>query len=589
MRLRRDAENEAIRAGERAPSPEAGAFARSWPAIVAAAFGVGWFYALGYGPTLDPRNVDWMFTGDWAVYALGFLFSRNADWGFPVGVIPDWPYPEGTSTGFTDANPLLSALFKLVSPWLPEDFQFAGIWFLLAFVLQGIFGAKIAALHTDDPVRRALGGIFFVVTPLLPFRAIHVALSGIFFVTAALYLALRRLERASERRPAIALAFVLLASAAGTHGYLSAMTLVLVTAFFVQLRLDGWISRGGAAGLVVGGVLVTLAVYVTFGLVGWRDMELGAEGFGDFSADLLALVNPMWGTSRFLPELARNHRQYEGYAYLGLGVIALLTIAVVGRRARPVFAPRRRALALALVAMSVYALSDRVTIAGQELFDFGPLYAGLGELTSIFRSSGRFLWPLHLALVAFAVGFAGRIERRRLGRALLALALALQIADVAHPIGGMFAVGRLERLTHPAWGSLGREYAHLSLHPRQLKWVCPRFDEALVHALSYEAYRRRVTFDGGHVMRTPRGIEETCDGPLTEARFDDATVYVLGRALQTKSTPFTRLGARCGVIDGLRVCVSPKRPSAMLDAILGRDQRLRREGNSSGGGSNPPG
>src|SRR5690606_23875742 len=145
------------------------------------------------------------------------------------GFIPDWPYPDGTTTGFTDANPWASAFFRLLSPILPADFQFAGMWFFLTYVLQGVFGAKIAGLYTADPVRRALGGTLFALAPIIPHRAMHVALSGVFFLTAALWLALRRVTSVGEARRAVLFAFFLLIWAAGTHGYLSVMTLALVT------------------------------------------------------------------------------------------------------------------------------------------------------------------------------------------------------------------------------------------------------------------------------------------------------------------------------------------------------------------------
>src|SRR5690606_1709108 len=151
----------------------------------------------------------------------------------------------------------LSALFKLLSPWLPADFQFAGMWFLLTFVLQAVFGAKITAIYTSDPVRRALGGALFTLTPIIPHRAMHVALSGVFFITAALWLALRRIESRRSARGATAFAYVLLVWAAGTHGYLSVMTLALVGAFFLRLPMTpAATSWRVALGLVAGAFVV---------------------------------------------------------------------------------------------------------------------------------------------------------------------------------------------------------------------------------------------------------------------------------------------------------------------------------------------
>jgi hypothetical protein len=539
------------------------------PELAATLFAVAWFFVLGYGPTLDPRHIDWMFQGDWATYLFGFLFSRNAEWGYPLGFIPDWPYPDGTTTGFTDANPWISALFRLLSGWLPTDFQFAGMWFLLTFVLQALFGTKITAIYTNDPVRRALGGMLFALTPIIPHRAMHVALSGIFFLTAALWLALRPVESRREARGAVSFALFLAIWAAGTHGYLSVMTLVLVSAFFLRLpATPAAFSWGASLGLVALGLLSTLGTYWLFGLVGWREMELGAEGFGQFSADLLALVNPM-GWSRFIPSIARQPRQYEGFAYLGIGVMALLAFALVfgARPSRPL---RGRApLWIALAAMSVYSLSSHVTWSGRLLVELESLYAHLGELTSIFRSSGRFLWPLHLALVALAVSRVASVRSRTVSRAALAVAVMLQIVDLDTTQAATFPPAPVARLSHPAWDTLGSTYRHLSLHPLRLKWVCAGYDEPVVHGLAYEAYARGVTFDGGNVMRTPPGMKERCHVRITPERLDPATVYVLGREPRARHV-LVRAGARCGVVDELHVCVSREVPSTLLDAIEGR-------------------
>ncbi len=40
-------------------------------------------------------------------------------------------------------EPWWSAFFRLWSPWLPKAFQFTGLWFLLCYLLQGIFGARL--------------------------------------------------------------------------------------------------------------------------------------------------------------------------------------------------------------------------------------------------------------------------------------------------------------------------------------------------------------------------------------------------------------------------------------------------------------
>src|SRR4051794_2519898 len=104
----------------------------------AAAVAVAWYFYLGFGATLPPGHIAWLMRDDWTSYLWGFSFFRNAEWTFPLGDLPNLFYPIGTNVAFTDANPWMSLLFRSVSPWLPADFQFFGLWFLLCFVLQAV-------------------------------------------------------------------------------------------------------------------------------------------------------------------------------------------------------------------------------------------------------------------------------------------------------------------------------------------------------------------------------------------------------------------------------------------------------------------
>ena len=306
--------------------------------LTACAFSTAWFFYLGYGPTLNPKNIAWMFRNDWAAYLWGFCFFRNSDWSWPLGNTPELFWPFGTSVGYTDANPWFSLLFKALSPLLPLDFQFCGIWFLLCYVLQGFLGTRITACFTKDKALQTLGGCLFAMTPLLPSRHAHIALCGFFFVASGVYLNLKPVESRAEAKPLLAGALALIVWAAGTHGYLSVMLLTLTLALCARLWSKQVISIKeaiGAAGTMIG---ATFAVYFAFGLLGWKEVDLTAEGFGQFSGDLTALVNAM-GWSRWMPSLPHKPRQWEGFSYLGLGVLALLVLRVV-LSARSHLAPR---------------------------------------------------------------------------------------------------------------------------------------------------------------------------------------------------------------------------------------------------------
>ena len=88
-----------------------------------------------------------------------------------------------------------------------------------------------------------------------------------------------------------------------------------------------------------------------------------------------------------------------------------------------------------------YALSWFIAFKGQPVAQLPELYAKRGSLTSVFRSSGRFTWPLHalftLAALSVVVRFGTRVwlQRGVLAAALPAVLLSFVLPANLHIIG----------------------------------------------------------------------------------------------------------------------------------------------------------
>lgn len=537
-----------------------------WPELVAVVAATAWYFYLGYGLTLDPRHIEWMLWGDWVQPLWSFSFYRNAPWMLPLGALPNWIHPFGSSVGFADSNPGLAAVFKVFSPLMPQNFQFSGMWFLLCYTAQACFGARIVALLGAGPIERALGGTLFALTPILPMRHHHIVLSGIFFVTGSLYFALRPSATRAEALRSLIAPLGMLFWASTTNGYHSIMVLGLYAALCARLSVCDRLISARDAGLALAcGLALTFFAYWLVGYLGYQRTLLQAEGFGDFSSDLASLINPLdW--SRFFPGMAMRGRQWEGAAYLGVGVLALLMLRVVLwlRAPQPALAQMKRfwPVAAAILVMWFYSLSSHVTLFGEDLFSLSWIYDRLPQLTHIFRSSGRFIWALHVALIGAAASAVLAFESRRLRAALLLAAVLLQAvelkADNVH-----FADAKLALNAHPAWAASAPHYRHLKLMPVRIQWICPDYREEMVSRFAYEAYRRKWSYNSGLLGRNPEGIRDACSRGL-EGPLDAQTVYVVDRQLLPA---FKAAGATCGMIDGFRVCVDSKRATPLRDAI----------------------
>ena len=117
-----------------------------WPIFL----GVLCFWVVCGPRALNPIHIAWLLGDDSLVvgndsaqHYFGWVFYRNTNWTFPVGLNPDWGLENASSISYADALPLFAIPFKLFSPWLPFPFQYYGIWHMLCFVAQALFAWRL--------------------------------------------------------------------------------------------------------------------------------------------------------------------------------------------------------------------------------------------------------------------------------------------------------------------------------------------------------------------------------------------------------------------------------------------------------------
>jgi hypothetical protein len=341
---------------------------------------------------------------------------------------------------------------------------------------------------------------------------------------------------------------------AAIHPYLAVMCWVLAHTVFLRLSWSRGLTLVQAAAATFA---TTAGVLAVFGAVGYFGAErLGLGGFGVFSADILALVNPM-GHSRFLPSLSVPAVQWEGFGYLGLGGIILVIVATAGLVfRRPSIPSRVWLVGVVSTLMAVYALSNVVTFNGVEILRVGALTPGITP----FRASGRFVWSFHYLLLLFGVWGATRAFRLRRGwmvTALLAAAVAVQAADVTLAASWFqpkdFRSARLFDFRL----AIGH-YRHLALSPVQVFEVTAApFEEDVAYRYMLLAHKLRVTFNSGRFARVPaRPVLDAAarsGSALMKGDLDPQTIYVVWPPLVRL---FQDRHAACGPIDGDWICVS---------------------------------
>lgn len=403
--------------------------------LAAAAIPVAIFLYYFHWQILIPTNARWTLQGDWGANVIGWNALRHDGWRWPLGSTELVAWPHGVAVTYTDSNPLVSLLLKPFAAILPTPFQFIGPWLFGCILLQFFVGYALLRHAAEDRWLRLLGATLLTLAPTLINRIGHANLCAHWTILAALHV---YLNVRSEGRRDLGFAVILLLSAL-IHPYFLLMNGAIwgsdvLRRAWPRLRLFALQGLGALALRSAAVAAAPVAALWATGAVGGYRGEAG--GFGYYSMALDALINPaVPGYSRFLPVAPQGGGQvFEGFQYLGAGLLLLVAAAAVAAIAAPAARRRLRGmawlawLAPALLALTALALSDHVQLHGCDVaqvgYDWIPFH-----LTSTFRASGRLFWPCAYVLILAALELVFAL-RRGVAFGLGLAAVALQLLDL---------------------------------------------------------------------------------------------------------------------------------------------------------------
>lgn len=494
--------------------------------------------------TLDPTYTAWLLKDEPAQHYLGWYFFRTEAWAWPPASMQNFGLT-ASSVAMTDAIPLLAIPFKLLSPLLPENFQYFGGWMLACFILNGYFGLRLMTRLSVERSLRVLGALFFVLSPPLLFRAHgHESLMAHWLLLAAF----ERYFSGWSGRGWLFLAAI----AALCHPYLLFMLLGLMSAALLD-NARAFPEAGSSTRYRAN--LQFLAILLTLALLMWLagyfvDGASDRSGYQYFSMNLLALFDPQFfNASRFLvqhdfsPDFA-PYGQYEGFQYLGIGMMLLMALAAGAYSVSPsgqlrAWLRRYWPLALAVFVLWLLALSNKVMLGKWHLFTL-PLPASLEHGLSLFRASGRFGWPLFYLLNLLALALTVRTLAPRRAQIILVCALALQVLDQT-PKYAEFRQLFQQRAAAPntlpsqRWSELARHAQRLVLLPPH-----PAMEEIYI-PFAHFAARHRLATNASRLARAEAGSAERqgqfAAQQLAQGQRDPATLYIFHDPAATATLP----------------------------------------------------
>ncbi len=391
---------------------------------------------------LNPTYVDWILNagGDLTQSYYGWRFFRASDWHFPIGLMDSVCYPYLTSIIYIDSVPLFNLIFKVLSPVLPETFQFFGIWGLCCFALSAGIGSKIIHRLTGDAVGSVLASPIFALTTFVLQRLyVHTALGANWLILLCAYVVVVERGRKLSLKDCFIWAGVFSLGVGVNIYYLPILGVIMLLNVIFHLRSDAQLRW--SISVFVASVGGTFICFWQFGGL----YHLGSTGVdkinaGELSANINSFINPMQtglyltGFSGILPTRSLVYSgQYEGYAYLGFGVMALCLFAFVGALIfRQCKALDRRELvfvAVAFAALVVASCGVLVSFDDTVLFRI-PYPHIFNKIWSTFRSNGRFIWGAwDVLVIAVLVGVLVKYPKIA-ARMIIVVCVVLQIVDL---------------------------------------------------------------------------------------------------------------------------------------------------------------
>jgi len=413
---------------------------------------------MGGWATLNPRNYQWI-SGDNTSGYLAQLFYISDKWRFPLAANPNFGLELSNSLIYSGPPLPIALIQKLLK--IDPSLQFLGIWLIAMVILQIQFGVLIARQLNYGILASRLAGLLFV-TPFFLYRfQLHYWLTAHFLLLWALWITLRSLSSSKLNTLEISV-FLVIAYSINTYLLIMSMIILSYPTVLNVLRARSLSPTTiKHIGVLFGTLIATYSILDFRSQKGTFFENLRMNFTGEYAAypsNLLALFNPEVGYSRdcrrghciFGSDPVPNHvienfsalnfdlgsvqGNYEGFLYIGLGLLTFFAIAltVFFHRRQSTFSTetliRQRVLFVYIITISAYAVTYKISIGNYQL-DFGDPKL-LRWALSIFRASGRFMWIIAYFLIVLSLLLIIKSIDKKYLSALLLGVVFLQVLDL---------------------------------------------------------------------------------------------------------------------------------------------------------------
>lgn len=512
--------------------------------------------------------------GDMNATFVGWEFYRYDKWAWPLTYTSNLLYPSGISILYTDSIPIFSFILKLLSPILPEPFVFHGTLLCVNSTLMFYSGNLFFRNLRKNDILGIIGGFFMLTSSVFLVRALmgHVTLTTQWLIIFNLLLILK--ERVCLKKDTL-YQLILIFISSGVQPYLAFMNLGLAVALAFKITSPKYGYANNKVQMIKKFVIYAALYFAIFLLAadfwGWfTGKSSGADfGFGLYSSNLLSLINPEFG-SFLLNNISIGQGQYEGFAYLGVAIIipfcAILMFKINnlgGHLKRTEF----RIFYFIILVFWLFSLSNIVQI--------GPITFKLpydGYICNVFRSSGRFIWPLYYFItlgVVLIIYDSYKIKKYSI--IVLCILLVIRILDVwpllissINLFGHKSTISWNKDLSAPFWGNLkSNGYLHLVIVENSIGEVDQLqnfWSDSNGYAITYKftilAGINKITINDTHLARRSSlqdQIISQINSDFMNGNLKDNTLYLVKSDMLSKRDKELNK-KQCFIVDNYNLC-----------------------------------
>ena len=386
---------------------------------------------------LDINSIGWLFREDFTPAILGSLFYSLGEFTFPIGSNPLYGGEISASTLYSGSIPIVALIYKLIRSH--EEFQIYGFFYLFCFFMQGVAGTflykslyKFRFKHVQELnlVETIFIQFFFIFAPVFVANISHnFNLQCHFLILLALALYFRGIDTVSPLKFATSIMGIcLLASLFDAYILLSC--LFIYAGFAVSN-----VKRFNYGEVIFIVAIMPSVLFILMYSIGYFSFG-GTKSdccFGRYPINLLGFFIPKISTD--LPSLSYTLGFVDfptgwGVGYCFLGTIPACALIFNFKKIYVILKPIGKASIFFTIPTLLIAITNEIHIANLNIVI--PVPRILIEYLSIFRGSGRFIWPIYYVILCIVLFFLiSVINKKRYKNLLLLLMIIFSIADMS--------------------------------------------------------------------------------------------------------------------------------------------------------------